>query len=112
MIWRLDLSIARQSHGLFAFCFTKLHISSASASTRRMIISPGRLGSCTCQCSGAASTQVTMRSMSHRTNHTMGLSAEHDLYNTTEPSASRHGILPNGNLTEMCRRGINCYADL
>jgi hypothetical protein len=34
MIWRLELSIASQSHCFFAFCFTKVHISSASASTR------------------------------------------------------------------------------
>jgi hypothetical protein len=31
---------------------------------------------------------------------------------TTKPSASRPGILPNGNLMETCRIGINCYTDL
>src|SRR6266704_3131279 len=59
MIWRVLASMAIQIHCLLAFFCTKLHIASASASSRRSTTSVGRYGSRTCTSSGQAAKHST-----------------------------------------------------
>src|SRR6266446_1064933 len=58
-------SIAIQIHCLFAFFCTKLHLSSASASSRDIITVIGCAGSWACKCSGQAVKHSTIKCKSH-----------------------------------------------